>query len=160
MDDDYLLQQQKKFEAAADSYRKEANAVFQELSKQLILVATVIITFSSPIFTSETFLKALSHRSKLVLIGAWLALALSLVFGILQFFVDSKYFEKWVVANFKIAKSIYLNEIKTSKELGKHVVSAQEGIPDKSETYPLYCQIFLLVMGLAMFFIFILAVLF
>lgn len=49
INDRYLNSQQNNFERATDQDTKEANELFRALSRQLILVATVATTLSSPV---------------------------------------------------------------------------------------------------------------
>lgn len=150
-DDSYLTEQQRKFEEASETYRRETNEVFRELSRQLILVAAVVITLSSPIFGSKDTLADIGGTEKFILAGAWAFLTLSLLMGIIQFIIDYFYFRKWTEVKFAVAESIAEGEISTRKEIWDYAIAKQKNIPSESPTWPIWLQVVFLFVGLGLF---------
>lgn len=136
---EYLERQQRKFEDYAETYRRETNEIFRELVKQLILVATVFLSISSFVFTkADIFLKSTTF-DKHLLTFTWILLGASLVFGIIQFFIDYFYFREWTESKFSVVESIVAGET-TEENLHKIVLKNQKGIPSESSTIFVYLQ--------------------
>src|SRR5437762_4281044 len=143
---DYLINQQRKFEDSAENYRKEGNEVFRELVRQLILVATVFLSISAFTLNSEKIVMKLYVFEKYSLVFAWITFGLSIVSGIGQFFVDYKYFGKWITAKSSIVENLYHGKI-SEKDLPKLIQEKQKDIPSESSTCFVYLQSFFLVFG-------------
>ncbi|MDR3581957.1 MAG: hypothetical protein P4L67_01645 [Candidatus Pacebacteria bacterium] len=147
MTDDYLRDQQNKFENSAASYRQEANEVFRELVQQLILVGTVILTVSVFIFNVPALSMELVHRDKVLLFTAWIFIASSLLCGIVQYVLDYYFFRTWTNAQDRIVDGICntgIDEI----NIGTKVEDIQKNIPSASSPIPVFLQIFTLACGI------------
>jgi len=82
------------------SSQQNGNDTFRELNIQLIFIAAVIISFSLLIFLNGNITNQLNGCEKYLLISIWILLGLSVLFGIMQFFVDYIFFKK----HFKLEK--------------------------------------------------------
>ena len=76
------------------SSQQNGNDTFRELNIQLIFIAAVIISFSLLIFLNGNITNQLNGCEKYLLISIWILLGLSVLFGIMQFFVDYIFFKK------------------------------------------------------------------
>ncbi|MEO0076005.1 MAG: hypothetical protein ABIK31_07920 [candidate division WOR-3 bacterium] len=136
----YLREQQRKFEDYAEGYRKETNEVFRELVRQLILVATVFLSFSAFIFYSKDLISKFSISDKHLLIISWIFIGVSIIFGIVQFFIDYYYFKQWTRAKLKIVDAICKSATNNENipeiinNLPKIAEDAQKDIPTESSS--------------------------
>lgn len=141
----YLLEQQKKYEARFEICISQGNKVFQELVKQLILVATVFISVSGFIFRTGG---KTSLLFKHILVFSWLLLGCSIVFGIVQYFIDYLFFGKWAKANHELAKGLALHEIDSPEKLGK-ISTEKQNLPTESSTF-VWLQVIFLLLGICL----------
>jgi len=77
----------------AERTRKDLNNVFYELPRNLILVATIIIVFSSPLVSNVTNISEMNCFSKIFLLAIWILLFFSILFGLIQYYIDYKYYQ-------------------------------------------------------------------
>ena len=91
---EYLEKKEKLHQEALQSSQQRANDTFRELNVQLIFIAAVIISFSLLIFLNGDITNQLNSCEKYLLISIWILLGLSVLFGIMQFFVDYIFFKK------------------------------------------------------------------
>ena len=90
----YLEKLEKLHRAELNSSQENGNETFRELNVQLIFIAAVIISFSLLIFLNSNITNQLNDCEKYLLISIWILLGLSVLFGIIQFFVDYSFFKK------------------------------------------------------------------
>ncbi len=89
------LEKVKKFHIVAiQSSQQEGNKTFGELNIQLIFIAAAIISFSLLIFLNEDIANQLNDCEKYLLMSIWILLGLSVLFGIIQFYVTYNFFKK------------------------------------------------------------------
>jgi len=136
---DYLIKQQRKFEDYSENYRMEANKVFRELNQQLILFATAILSISLFVFRNDSFLKKITNFDKHLLSMIWIFLGVSILSGIIQFFIDYFFFKKWANAKFSIAEGIAIGEINESN-LHSKALEKQRNIPFESSTIAIWVE--------------------
>ncbi len=146
---DYLERQQRKFEEYAEIYRRETNEVFRELVRQLILVATVFVSISVFIFNVKKLSCYLTILDKQILSTSWILLGCSLVFGIVQIFVDYFFLAKWTKAKSGIATEIYKGKA-NEKNIGSIVIDKQKGISSESTTIFVWLQSIFLTIGMTL----------
>jgi|GEM_PF-2822286 len=144
---DYLKEQQRKFEDYAESYRKETNEVFRELTRQLILVDAAFLSVLAIVFGNGDFTKKISICDRCILIHAFIFLTLSLIFGIGQFFIDYFYFKKWSCAKFAIVEGIVKEEI-NKDNISEKVKEMQKNIPNESCTLFVWLQVGTLILAI------------
>jgi len=156
---DYLKEQQRKFEDYAERYRQETNEVFRELGRQLILVATVFLSISAFVFNAPDLILKFSCGSRIILILSWILLGLSIIFGIIQFFVDYNYFRKWTQAKFEVVEKI-ISGTATENNLNKVAEEVQKDIPNESSTIFVWLQVFSLVISIILLIITMISLLF
>lgn len=147
MANNYLHDQQNKFESYTESYRKEANEVFRELVQQMILVGTVTLTVSAFVFNIQNLSSKLSDCYKILLLIAWILIAISLLCGIIQYVIDYFFFRDWTLAKASVVRGIYEKRI-NEENIGREVSELQRGVPDTSSTIPVWVEISTLVVGL------------
>ena len=147
MVNDYLKNQQRKFEDYTEKYRCETNEVFRELTRQLILVATVFLSISIFVFNARDLNVRFNIFDRHFLAFAWIFLAFSIIFGIIQFFIDYLYFRKWTKAKFNIVEKIYTGDA-TEENLSQIVLESQKNIPFESSTVFVYLQSIFLIFGI------------
>lgn len=146
MSEEYLKEAKRKFEDIADVYRRETNEIFRDLVQQLILVGTVFLTVSAFVFNIKNISTALTNGDKIALSIAWILIAISLLFGIIQFIVDYYYFRRWTMAKSSIVGGLYSGEI-DEKNIKAEVVNRQK-ISDESCTAAVWLQISTLGIGI------------
>jgi len=91
---EYLEKAKKIHKEQLLSSQQGANETFKELNIQLIFIAAAILTFSLLIFLNEEITNQLNNCEKYILILTWFLLGLSVLFGIIQFFVTYIFFKK------------------------------------------------------------------
>lgn len=74
--------------------QQEGNETFRGLNIQLIFIAAAILSFSLLIFLNEDITSQLNNFEKFLLILTWSLLGLSVLFGIIQFFVAYNFFKE------------------------------------------------------------------
>ena len=144
---DYLNEQQTKFENAAELFMKEANEVLRELSRQLILVATVFLSVSAFVFYVRDIFQRFKIYNKWMLISFWILTGLSLLFGIVQIILDSYFFSKWASVNQEIVEDIANEKIK-KENLFQEAIKRQQKIPRTSSAICMWIQIITLFLGI------------
>ena len=144
---DYLKEQQRKFEDYAEKHRTETNEVFRELVRQLILVATVFLSVSAFVFYVKDLIVKFSIFDKHCLMSSWILIGLSIIFGIIQIIIDYYFFQRWTNVKFKVVDRIYLEHPK-DEDVDKIAYSEQKDIPNSSTTLFIWFQIFSLVAGI------------
>jgi len=92
-DEEYFKERYKRLYNSSELNRKDSNNAFYSLSRNLILVATIIIAFSSPLISNRTTLSEMDYIIKLLLLHGWIFLFLSIVSGLVQYYIDYKYFK-------------------------------------------------------------------
>jgi len=157
---DYLKEQQRKFEDYAEKYRKETNEVFRELVRQLILVATAFLSISPFVFKIEGLTAKFGCVSKLILTSSWILLGCSIIFGIIQIFIDYNYFRKWTKAKFTIVEKIVSGEANNEDNLNKIAKEAQRDIPSESSTIFVWLQVLSLSISITLLIIIMIVLLF
>ena len=137
---EYLEKVKKIHKEALQYSQQEGNETFRGLNIQLIFIAAAILSFSLLIFLNEEITNQLNNFEKYILILTWLLLGLSVVFGIIQFFVTYNFFKKhfgievFLVNNFQDDNKI--EQIKQelniyTEEQEKEMNEIYEGIVDK-----------------------------
>ena len=91
---EYLEKVKKVRKEALYFSQKMGNETFRELNIQLIFIAAAIISFSLLIFLNKDITNQLNDCEKYLLISIWIFLGLSVLFGIIQLFVDYNFFKK------------------------------------------------------------------
>jgi len=131
---EYLEKMKKIHGEALQSSQQGANDTFRELNVQLIFIAAAIISFSLLIFLNEDITNQLNSCEKYLLISIWILLGLSVLFGIIQFFVDYNFFKKHFKLEEFLVKTIRsdskIEQIK--KELNIYTKEEEE---EMNETY-------------------------
>jgi len=140
---DYIKEVKKVIEDAEKNYQKEANLVFRELNKFLIIIATSIFSFSLFIFQNEELIIKLKYLNKIFLIIFWGILGASIISGGIQFIVEYLFFKKWKETHSKILSK--LSKINNEEKIDDLVVcnmiiQQQENIPTESNSYCIYIQ--------------------
>jgi len=140
---DYIKEVKKVIEDAEKNYQKEANLVFRELNKFLIIIATSIFSFSLFIFQNEELIIKLKYLNKIFLIVFWGILGASIIFGGIQFIIEYLFFKKWKETHSKILGK--LSKINNEEKIDDLVVcnmiiQQQESIPTESNRYCIYIQ--------------------
>jgi hypothetical protein len=138
---------------AATRYTREANEVFRELSRHLILIATFVIAVSPAIFSIGKTISDASCYEKNILVLSLFLLFLSIVFGIIQFIVDYMFFRKSTKIEEEIMECIR-NESKNLEDIKSFECSKFKESPSESGYWPIIIQGIFLVVGLFLFFVF------
>lgn len=157
---DYLILHQRKFENRADKNLKEANEIFRELVRELILAATVFLSISAFIFTSSNLVQSLDIYDKHFLALAWIFIVVSIFCGIIQYYIDKRHFEKWANAGYKVAESISTSEADTKEKFFKMSSKYHGNLPTSSSTVPIAFQVSFLILGLILLIIVMIKILF
>ncbi len=156
----YLKEHQKKFEEYSREASKEANEVFRELVRQLILVATVFLSISAFVFNFQNVTKIFNIYNKHLLICSWILAGFSIIFGVVQFFVDYYFFAKWSKINSDIVEDISEGKLENEKSLVDEVTERTQKEPDKSCTVFVWLQVFSLGISIILLVIFMIGALF
>jgi len=142
----YLIEQQRKFENYSENYRMEANKIFRELNRQLILFATAVLSISLFVFRGDSFLKKTSLDRHL-LSTIWILLGVSILSGIIQFFIDYFFFKKWAKAKFSVAEGVATGEINETN-LHSKALEKQRNTPFESSTIAIWVESIFLAIAL------------
>lgn len=142
----YIIKQQNKYEQRADEYRREANEIFRDLARQLILVATVFLTISSFALRNSV---AMAPGVKSFLVLAWILLFFSLLFGILQYFFDYYYFKKFIYVHQGIVKDLSDKKI-TEENIHYETRTRFNSVSESSNEAFLYLQAITLLIAVAL----------
>ncbi len=146
----YLDKQQFLYQKAGERYSKETNFVFHELSRQMILVATVFLSISAFIFNVDDLAIILESYDKYVLIAGWIFFAVSIIAGISQFFTDYFYFREMARINLDIRDDIYNGDI-NENNIEERISQKQKEVKRESSTICVYVQITFLLSGIFSF---------
>jgi len=137
---EYLEKVKKIHKEALQSSQQEGNETFRGLNIQLIFIAAAILSFSLLIFLNEDITNQLNNFEKYLLILTWVLLGLSVLSGIIQFFITYNFFkEHFWIEDFLV--NVFQNDNKIEqikKELNiyteeqeKEMNEIYEGIVDK-----------------------------
>ena len=149
MANNFLKEEQKKYENISEYYRKDANEYDREISKHLILVASIIIGFSSSLIKNK--LMTSNYCLKIIFLVILTLFVISIGFGILQFIQNYKFFTRWSSAALKVVEAISKKEVDSEEKLKEKVKSAQEGLIPDSPVWAVYVQSTLLFVGFVLF---------
>ncbi len=95
---------------------KDLNETSRELSRQLNLTATVLISFSAIFFASDSIAKSLIPLQKVLIFSSWIALIISIALGIGQFYTDLQFFIRGVTLKQAALDEIADSKIKTEQD--------------------------------------------
>ncbi|PKM97432.1 MAG: hypothetical protein CVU77_06100 [Elusimicrobia bacterium HGW-Elusimicrobia-1] len=143
---EYIRQQKTKFEDYAERYRAEANEVFRELVRQLILTATVLVTLG-PYVLSRTEVTKFTVLDKYLFMFAMVLIAISIPMGIVQLVVDHYFFRAWHRAKYSVVEGIARKEI-TDDNIWERSVEKQSLIQAESNTIFVWLQLIFVIVGL------------
>lgn len=132
---DYLTEQQNKYEKSATEDKIESNTIYRMLISHLNLIAIAFLILS-------TFLKLLTSLI--------ITFSISILFGIAQIIIDYQFFKKWFFAKSNIAKSIYEDKV-TESNLRDIAYGEQNNLPKESNKIFLYLQIIAILIGIVAF---------
>ncbi len=150
----YKVNQQNKLERATDKAEDVSNARIAALSNQLIVICTVLITFSSPIFLGASNL-TISFSLRLVLFIGWLFFTLSIIFGLSHTYIDHKFFKIWADGQDKVARYLSDSGSDDMDKMRKTMVRMQQDLPPNSSSWPMILQFTFLANGFIFFVVFI-----
>lgn len=144
---DYIEEVKNVVKDAEQNYQKEANVVFRELNKYLILIATSIFSFSLFIFQNEELIIKLKYLDRIFLIIFWVVLGTSIISGGIQFIIEYFFFKKWKETHSKILGK--LSKINNKEKIDDFniyslVIQRQENIATESNYHCVYIQFFTL----------------
>lgn len=146
---DYINNEKDAYLQNEDKASAEANTTARTLSGQLLLVSGAILTFSSVMLGSQNTTAALSLGWKRALICSWVLLAISAAAGIMQVWIDYRFFRKWKTYNHSIAL-----ELVTGKYISANIAEAKKKFKKPEETsksVAMIAQGGLLVIGVTIF---------
>ena len=155
----YFREEQKKLEDLAKIYREESEKQLTGLSKNLILVATIFIALSSSIVGS-TVIQKIAPSLKFIFLSSLGILVLSIFFGLIQFTIDVRFYQKWVGALSDVYKEIAIEAFKTVEDYKKAISDKVNKLESSSAIWPLILQGILLFSGVLVFCLFIFQYLF
>jgi hypothetical protein len=153
INNDFQISQQRKFSDDSNDYIKEANEVWRELGRQLILVGSVLISISAFAVNANDLSKNLNICDKYLLIFSWILIGLSMIFGIIQFITDYCYFRKWADVKYKIAEDIHKDPSITTRrpngttKLDELTYERQKDIGAESSTIYTWIQLSFIILG-------------
>jgi hypothetical protein len=152
-----------------DEYQKlsgeaagQSNETLRFLSGQLILIAATIITVSAAFVASGYQGHPLNLTAKQLLLAIWIALAISITFGIADIIVTAKFFTRWQIYHYKMAEELSVANYKSSvNDIIKAARSKLKDIKPQPESphWLLYVQVGCLAIGLLTFLVLIMIVL-
>jgi len=151
---EYLKNEQKKLESLASTYREEAEKPLAGLSKNLILVATIFIALSSSVIGSTEVLKTNNCIKAIFLLSLGI-LILSILFGLIQFIVEVRFYRKWVTAIMGVVKEITAGTIKSIDDYKQAVENKINKLSTSSCICPLILQGIFLFLGVSAFCLFV-----
>ena len=152
---EYLKGEQKKLEDTSEKYRRDANNIFFELPKHLILTATVFIALSSPVIALKDVKNSLVFCEKFILISSIALITISIFIGMLQYIKDYNFFKRWVLFSSDMNKKIRRNEFKSTSDYDKELEKQQKSLRLESTRWPLITQSIFLLCGVLGFLFFI-----
>lgn len=151
---EYFKDEQKKLENLASIYREEAEKPLAGLSKNLILVATIFIALSSSVIGSTEVLKASDHIKIIFLLSLGI-LILSILFGLIQFIVEVRFYRKWVTAIIGVVKEMAAGAFKSIDDYKQAVEDKINKLSTSSCICPLVLQGIFLFLGVSAFGLFV-----
>jgi len=178
---EYLEERKKIHKEALYFSQTMGNETFRELNTQLIFIAAAILSFSLLIFLNEEITNQLNNCEKYILMLTWFLLGLSVISGIIHFFIEyyffRKHFNKGRFVLDKLYNDNYIKKIK--KEKGKEInkINKDEDhivynkikeealkkypnvLPDSTKIF-IIAQVFLLIASLALLIYFMIGILF
>ena len=160
MNDDYLQKEQLKFEEIVSREHKEANIYEREFSKNLILAASIVIAIISAVISTTGIIETDNISLKILIYVGLLLLFISIIFGIIQFFCNYVFCNRWARAANKVVESISVRKVKTIDESKKKIESVQKDLKLRSQIWPSITQVCLLLVGFILIIIFVAQILF
>ena len=151
---EYFKDEQKKLENLASIYREEAEKPLAGLSENLILVATIFIALSSSVIGSTEVLKASDHIKIIFLLSLGI-LILSILFGLIQFIVEVRFYRKWVTAIIGVVKEMAAGAFKSIDDYKQAVEDKINKLSTSSCICPLVLQGIFLFLGVSAFGLFV-----
>jgi len=151
---EYVYEMQKKYESFSDSTNKEANEVFRELVRQLILVATVFLSISIFAFNFKELNNIFNITNKYLLKSSWICLGISIIFGIIQFIIDYIFFAKWSKISANIVNKLSTEEFEDEYNCYEEIKKELKSNATKSSTTFVFLQISFLSIGMILLIIF------
>lgn len=142
-DFDYKLRIKEGYSERALFWIDKANQQLSEFNKQLLVLATFLLPLTASVVVTSI---KLSESQKIFLMIGWVYLFLSIVSGLIQYFIDANYFKNLSRDSSKREEiwsdlSRPKNQMeKETKDLGK--------VPEQSSFFPLTLQAFSLVAGI------------
>jgi len=157
---DFLKGEQKRHQETTEKYRRDANNIFFELPKHLILTATVFIALSSPIVALQDVKSVFTNFEKYILVSSIAFIVLSIFIGLVQYIKDYNFFKKRVLFSIEITRKIKRDEFKSISDYDKEVDERKKELRLESAKWPLITQSAALFVGVLGFLFFIYVVLF
>lgn len=152
---EYLKGEQKRIEGTSEKYRRDANNIFFELPKHLILTATVFIALSSSVLALRDIKNSLVFCERFILISSIALITISIFIGMLQYIKDYNFFKRWVLFSSDMNKKIRRNEFKSTSDYDKELEKQQKSLRLESTRWPLITQSIFLLCGVLGFLFFI-----
>ena len=140
----------------AERDRKDAMNVHYKFSNNLLLVASIIIAFSSPLFTNS--ISDLNLASKILLFSCWISLFISIIFGLIQYHIDNSFFNKHFDEIVKYIQKLSKDKYKTPEEFLKDYSERKE--VKSSNSKALITQVIFLILGLILLLVFLVIIAF
>lgn len=131
-DEDYLCNQQKKYDELCETHRQETNEYYSEFCRQMILAATVLIGLSCTIATASNFVARMSSVPRSLLVIAWIALLISLALGITYLWVSAKYVRSYMVAYSSVA--LHCRYVETREQFEQAYASLTHDLKNEAGT--------------------------
>lgn len=160
MNDNYLQKEQLKFEEIADREKREANTYEREFSRNLILIASIVIAIVSSMIGTLGITETDNILFKIIIYIGLSLLFFSIIFGIIQFYCNYIFCNKWGRAATKVVESLSKQEVKTRNEVIEKIKSVQKNLSMRSPIWPSITQVCLLVVGFILIMLFVARILF
>lgn len=160
MNDNYLQKTQSKFEGIAITARNEANKYEREFSKNLILAASIIIAIIASLIGTIGITTTENDLIKIIIYVGLSLLFISIIFGIIQFFCNYIFHNKWGSAAYRVVESISNEEITTRDEVEEKIHSVKTNLKPRSPMWPSIAQVCLLIAGFTLIMFFVAGILF
>jgi len=157
---EFLKDEQKSHQEASEKYRRDANNIFFELPKHLILTATVFIALSSSVLALQNVKTTLACFEKYILVSSIALIVFSIFIGLLQYVKDYNFFKERVMFSVEINRKIKKKGFNLISEYDKEIDERKKKLKIESAKWPLITQSILLLFGVLGFLFFIYMVLF
>lgn len=151
MSNKYYKESIEKIRIAYDGYRKDENRTLRDISKIFILVATIIIPLSSPIFINKEIFQSLNVTEIVILLTSWFSLIISLFLGLIQFVVDYNFLKSGRNKLRKIDENLVVKKGEKSEVIYDYIKKELKELLPQSNVIPLITQIIFLFIGLTLF---------